>query len=178
MHVVSKKLICSCPSIQKKKSYWKYQIAIEVRLSDGLFLFTALSVPSDKITREQGSKISSELVTGDTFEMHSAGHLKWIWTQSRYIWIQAIRSEQGLCSVMVVITVLAKDTVLLLLLPQTNTWLLCHINCWKNIQNTLFKKRLQSYYTVERQTVNVERESGGGEANQGRCSLCGTRLSL
>lgn len=84
------------------------------------FRSAEVSIPTDKITCEQGSKISSELVTGDTFEMHSAGHLKWIWTQSRCsIWIQAIRPEPGLCSVMVLLTVHAKYTVCPLLLPET-----------------------------------------------------------
>ncbi len=76
---------------------------------------------TDNITSTQGSKISSELVTGDTFELHSAGHLKWIWTQSRYIWIQAIRTEQGLCSDMVAVTAHAKYTIRLRSLPVTNT---------------------------------------------------------
>lgn len=84
--------------------------------------FAAVSFPTDKIWWEQGSKISSELLTGDTFEMHSAVHLELIWSQSRYIWIQAIRPEHGLCSVLVDISIHAEHTalLLLLLLPETN----------------------------------------------------------
>lgn len=47
-------------------------------------------------SREQASEISSELVTGDALVMHTADHLKLIWTQSRYNWIRAIRADAGL----------------------------------------------------------------------------------
>ncbi len=128
--------LCACSMTKFQKSWFayarqfrkKFQILLEIPNSHwSPLLWWFVSVLQRSAFPQIKSHVSRKAKSHQNWslETHSRCTLRAIWIGSGhsliYIWIQAIRSEQDLCSVMVVITVLVKVTVLLSPLPETNT---------------------------------------------------------